>query len=70
MNPFGHLWQAEYLAQSPGFVVVDDILTPQALELVYNHLLDSTVWFESKPSLPVGYTGAYVDDGLHAPVSG
>lgn len=41
----------------------------QALSLVYEHLVESTLWFESKPTLSVGYVGAYLDDGLHQPVS-
>lgn len=36
---------------------------------MYEHLAESTVWFESKPTLSVGYVGAYLDDGLHQPVS-
>ena len=63
------LVQAQYFAQEPGFVVVDDLLTPEALAMVQETLIDSTFWFESKPLLPVGYVGAYMDDGLHQPVS-
>jgi hypothetical protein len=50
--------------------VVDDVLSPTALAAVREILVDSTLWFESKPGIDVGYVGAYLDDGLHQPVRG
>lgn len=47
-------------------VVVDDVLTPRALERIRQLLLESTVWYETKSPVDTGvYCGAYLNDGLH-----
>ena len=49
-----------------GVVVIDDILSPLALERIRNLLLESTVFYQTKMPLRFGgYAGAYIDDGLH-----
>lgn len=52
---------------SNGIVVVDNILSKESLELIQQKiLLESTVWYQTKlPQRFGGYTGAYIDDGLH-----
>lgn len=50
-----------------GIVVVDNVLSQEALELIQKKvMLESTVFFQTKlPKRFGGYTGAYIDDGLH-----
>ena len=49
-----------------GIVVIDDILSPEALHNIRKVLLESTVWYQTKmPAVYGGYAGAYLDDGLH-----
>ena len=49
-----------------GIVVIDDILSPSALERIRQLLNESTVFFQTKMPLKFGgYAGAYIDDGLH-----
>jgi len=62
----GHeLTEGEKLSQ-PGIVVIDDILSPEALRRIRQLLLESTVWYQTKmPKKFGGYVGAYIDDGLH-----
>lgn len=52
---------------SNGIVVVDNVLSKEALELIQRKILwESTVWYQTKlPQRFGGYTGAYIDDGLH-----
>jgi len=51
---------------TPGIVVIDDILSPQALSRIRQILLESTVFYQTKMPLRFGgYVGAYIDDGLH-----
>ena len=52
-----------YLEQ--GVVVIDNLLTPDALERIRQLMLESTVWFQTKSLNFGGYVGAYIDDGLH-----
>mmetsp|Transcript_17277 Transcript_17277/g.49494 ORF Transcript_17277/g.49494 Transcript_17277/m.49494 type:complete len:441 (-) Transcript_17277:96-1418(-) len=50
----------------PGVVVIDDILSPEALARIRQLLLESTVFYQTKMPLKFGgYAGAYIDDGLH-----
>jgi hypothetical protein len=52
--------------ENNSIVVVDDLLTPQALQRIRQLLLESTVWYETKSPVDTGrYTGAYLNDGLH-----
>ena len=49
-----------------GIVVIDDILSQEALNNIRKVLLESTVFFQTKMPLSFGgYAGAYIDDGLH-----
>lgn len=52
---------------SNGIVVVDNLLSKESLELIQQKILwESTVWYQTKlPQRFGGYTGAYIDDGLH-----
>ena len=48
-------------------IVIDDALTPEALDQIRGLLLESTVFYETKmPEAFGGYVGAVVEDGLHA----
>ena len=52
-----------------GILVVDDILTPQALQALQTIMWESTVWYQTKMPLRFGgYVGSYIDDGLHDPI--
>ena len=52
---------------SNGIVVVDNLLSKEALDQIQRKILwQSTVWYQTKlPQRFGGYTGAYIDDGLH-----
>ena len=52
---------------SNGIVVVDNLLSKESLDLIQQKILwESTVWYQTKlPQRFGGYTGAYIDDGLH-----
>lgn len=55
-----------YDPNTPPVVVIDNILTKEALHRIRQLLLESTVWYETKMPLEFGgYVGAYIDDGLH-----
>ena len=50
----------------PGIVVIDNILSAEALNQIRQLLLESTVWYQTKLPLKFGgYVGAYIDDGLY-----
>lgn len=50
----------------PGIIVVDDLLSPEAVSALQRILWESTVWYQTKlPRKFGGYVGAYIDDGLH-----
>lgn len=58
--------EARWAASKPQIIVVDDLLSPSALESLRRLLADSTVWYQTKmPQKFGGYVGAYIDDGLH-----
>lgn len=50
---------------APGVVVVDNLLSPEALERCRQVMMESTVWYETKSMKEGGYVGAYIDDGLY-----
>ena len=53
-------------SSTPGVVVIDDILTPNALSIIRQLLLRNTHWFQTKTPLEFGkYVGSYIDDGLN-----
>jgi hypothetical protein len=52
--------ELQYFGQQQ-VVVVDNLLTPHALEALRRFTLESTVWCDAKPR---GYVGAYLDRGL------
>ena len=62
-------WKAiekEYWSENPQVVAIDNILTKEALHKIRKILLESTVFYQTKqPNNFGGYTGAYIDDGLH-----
>ena len=50
----------------PGVLIVDNLLSDEALKRIRQLLLESTVWYQTKMPLRFGgYVGAYIDDGLH-----
>ncbi|MCY4478482.1 MAG: tetratricopeptide repeat protein [Rhodospirillales bacterium] len=54
-----------YRESAPNLVVVDDFLTPDALERLWRFCLDATVWYQVKR----GYLGAYLVDGFGTALS-
>lgn len=55
-----------YDPKTPPVVVIDDVLSKEALSRIKQLLLESTVFYETKMPLEFGgYVGAYIDDGLH-----
>ena len=52
--------RAERLYSKQGWVVVDDVLTIQAIESIQKHLLESTIWNDPR----LGYLGAYGNSGV------
>jgi hypothetical protein len=51
---------------SIGVVVIDNLLTQEALKRIRQLMLESTVFYQTKMPLKFGgYVGAYIDDGLH-----
>jgi len=63
VNKIQNEWENE---EHPGIVVIDDILSPETLQVVRRIMLENTVWYQTKiPKRFGGYVGAYIDDGLH-----
>ena len=54
------------IAAAPGIAVVEDLLTPDALQALRRHLLESTIWHDF--SHIAGFLAAYLEDGLASPV--
>ncbi|CAJ1961821.1 unnamed protein product [Cylindrotheca closterium] len=66
LNPDLDVASIEASFRSEGVVVIDNVLTPKALERIRQLMLESTVFFQTKMPLKFGgYVGAYIDDGLH-----
>ncbi|KAL3925187.1 MAG: hypothetical protein SGILL_000579 [Bacillariaceae sp.] len=65
INPQPPQIQKEWLES--GIVVVDNVVSEEALQIIQEKILfESTVWYQTKlPERFGGYTGAYIDDGLH-----
>jgi hypothetical protein len=55
-----------YLESKPQVVVIDDLLTPEALASVLRFCRDSTIWYIGTYSS--GYVGTQVTDGFAAPI--
>ncbi len=55
---------AQFAAQ--GAVLVDDLLTPQALDSLRRYLLESTIWHDF--SHIDGFVASYLEDGLACPL--
>ena len=56
----------EYLASSPGIVVVDDFLSAEALESLRKFCLESTVWSTNRYAH--GRLGSFFRDGFNCPL--
>lgn len=56
---------AAWAASDPKLVVIDDLLTPEALAALQRFCLGSTIW---KKPYPDGYLGAMPDHGFAAPL--
>lgn len=66
LNPDLDVASIEAVFQSKGVVVIDNVLSPTALERIRQLMLESTIFFQTKMPLKFGgYVGAYIDDGLH-----
>jgi hypothetical protein len=52
--------EARYLTADPNVTILDNLLTPQALESIQLFCRESTIWNNIKP----GYLGAYFYDGF------
>lgn len=46
-------------------MVVDNLLSTQALERIRQVMMESTVWYETKTMSEGGYIGAYIDNRLY-----
>jgi hypothetical protein len=57
--------QQLYESSEPKLVVVDNVLSAEALDRLQRLCLESTIWNEVKPW---GYLGAYLAHGLHSPL--
>jgi hypothetical protein len=58
--------QRLYLSRPPGVVVIDDFLTPEALESLRRFCLESTVWNANR--YPDGRLGAFFLSGFNCPL--
>ncbi len=56
---------AQWLSNKPQLVVIDNLLTPQALEKLQRYCRDSTIWRDAYKN---GYLGAMPEYGLAAPL--
>jgi len=56
---------SRYFGSPPGLVVIDDLLTSEALAALRQFLLESTIWFHVKKN---GYLGTYMHDGMACPL--
>ena len=54
--------EKRYQATTPGLVVIDEFLTPEALETLRAYCLESTIWFDFTKS--GGYCGSYLQEGF------
>ena len=52
--------EANYLETNPGLLIVDDLLSAEALAALRSFCLESTIWNELKG----GHLGAYMADGF------
>lgn len=57
---------AAYKERDFGFTVIDDVLTPQALERLRCYLLDSTIWHDFTHI--GGFLATYLEDGMACPL--
>jgi Flp pilus assembly protein TadD len=55
-----------FRSEQTGAVYVDDLLTPRALALLQQHLLESTIWHDF--SHIGGFVASYLEDGLACPL--
>jgi tetratricopeptide (TPR) repeat protein len=58
--------EKNYHSNTPGYTWVDNVLTPDALEGLRKHCLESTIWYDFEHSN--GYVGAYLQEGLNCPL--
>mgnify|MGYP001481523671 CR=1 FL=1 len=56
--------EAEFHANTPGFAVIDGLLSPEALAALRRYCLESTFWFDLDHA--GGYLGAYLSEGFDA----
>ena len=58
--------EADYEKNQPGITYLDDFLTPEALQVIRAHCLESMVWHEFL--YPNGYLGAFMNEGFFCPL--
>jgi tetratricopeptide (TPR) repeat protein len=58
--------ETDYYRRGPGLAWIDDFLKPEALALLRQFCLESTIWYDWDH--PNGYLGAYLPDGFAAPL--
>ena len=58
--------EARYRAATPNLCVIDDFLSPEGLEALRRHCLESTFWHDSR--YRGGYLGAYWEQGFGSPL--
>ncbi len=58
--------ETRYRTTAPGIAIIDDVLSPEGLDVLNRHLLESTIWHDCE-HIP-GFLAAYLEDGLACPV--
>ena len=57
--------EKDFASHDPGFATFDDLLTPQALDVLRNFCFESTFWFDTHY---VGDVGAGIENGFCSPL--
>jgi len=57
--------EVEYLQAQPEILHLDNFLSEEALRRLRRFCVESTIWFDIKPT---GYLGSYADDGFSTPL--
>ncbi len=65
VNPDSSGVAAEWQSKEPQIVVIDNFLTPEALDALRHYCLGSTIWNQAYKD---GYLGAMPEDGLGSPL--
>ncbi len=56
----------DYIESDFPIIVIDNLLSKEALNIIWNYCLESTIWFDCKEN--GGYLGSYMTDGFDHPI--